>query len=527
MAISFSLPDGSALSSTLFTLRQSLKPLLALTRSFALSQPLFSHAWGLVPSCIANSINGPPLDNLPRAVGYPVLGILPEICSLGLYSNVMNRLFDLASTTGISCSSVGPIPIIYLRDPDIIRQVLVSHADSITRLDREGNGPFGISQRLNGLTAATAEGESWHRWRNGLERSFQSTKSLRRAFPDMVRLAQRQVQRMVHQGSGPDLRQPMEAFALDTVWFLTLGIDDMSTSSDEIAAIMSQYGSIVGSPSHLWRHVIRNLLSGKPYREPDRIEQDLRRRIDDFVTQLLSRNLASDSASCQASLLRQSSADKSKAAMTHEVLTQARQVFSLGHEASALILIWAVYELSLHPDVVRRLRRELIDHNCTLDHIDFDRLRALPYLEAVVAELLRLHPPISTTARMATKPIVVETSTNKLAVLPQGSQIFSSVHLLHRDRQIWGDSAASFDPDRWQHRLPNSAQNRCEYLPFLTGSRSCPSSGFVILQLKTMLAAMLLRVDVQVPDAEKVEKCFGGVIRPAKPIAYKVREIAT
>ncbi|PFH55722.1 hypothetical protein XA68_17733 [Ophiocordyceps unilateralis] len=522
MALTFSLPEDSTLNSTtLSELRRMLKPLLVATRSLFLSQ-----AWSFIPSCITNSIAGPPLYNLPRAKGYPLLGLLPEICNDGLYSSIMVKLFHLASTSGLSCSSVGPIPIFYLRDPAIIRQVFVSHADSITRLDRQGNGPFGISQRLIGLTAATAEGESWHRWRNGLLKTFQSTTALRRAFPDILRLAERQVRRMVDQGSGSDLRQPMDAFALDTVWFLALGIDDMSGSSGEITAIMSRYGSIVGSPSHLWRHAVRNLLSGRPYREPDRIEQDLRRRIDDFVTALVHQNLASDSDACRKSLLRQSSGG-SEATMTHEVLTQARQVFSLGHEASALILVWAVYELSLHPDAIDRLRSELHDNGCTRDHVDFDRLRQLPYMEAVVTELLRLHPPISTTARMVTKPIVVETSTNDSVLLPQGSQLFSSVHLLHRDEQVWGDSAASFDPDRWRGRLPNSAQNRCEYLPFLTGSRACPSSAFVVLQIKTMLAALLLRVDVQIAEPDKVEKCFGGVIRPAKPVGYKVCEMAS
>ncbi|RCI12167.1 hypothetical protein L249_0778 [Ophiocordyceps polyrhachis-furcata BCC 54312] len=491
--------------------------------------------WSIpVPDIVTTTISGPPLlHHLPRAPGWPLLGLLPDICNQGLYSAVLNNLFHLARDTGISCSSVGPMPLVYLRHPSVIRQVFVANADSITRLDRHGYGPFGISQRLVGWTAATAEGETWHRWRNDLLRSFQNTAALRRSFPHILRLAERHVRSIIrHHPSGSDLGRFMEAYALDTVWFITLGVDDMSNSLDDMSAIMADYGSIVGSPSHLWRHILRSLLSGRPYREPDRVEDGIRRRIDDLVMTILNRNINSDTPHCRGSLLRRLSSDDDdddddgSAVITPDVLAQARQVFSLGHDASGVVLVWAIYELSQHPHVIRRLRQELGDNDCTRHHIDFDRLRSLPYLDAVVTEIFRLHPPISTTARMVTKPIVVETCTKKSVVIPKGTELFSSVYLLHRDEQVWGDSPAAFVPDRWLRRLPNEAQNRCEYLPFLTGSRACPSSGFVLLQVKTMLAALFLRADVEIVNREAVEKSFGGVIRPAKPVPYKVCEMA-
>ncbi|PHH86450.1 hypothetical protein CDD83_10242 [Cordyceps sp. RAO-2017] len=209
-----------------------------------------------------------------------------------------------------------------------------------------------------------------------------------------------------------------------------------------------------------------------------------------------------------------------------DVLAQARQVFSLGHEASALVLFWALYELSLHPDVVRRLRAELLQHGCDWNDVDFNALRSMPYLDAVVTELLRLHPPISTTARRVTEPVTVQTRDGQAVTLPRGTQLFCSLYHLHRDPQVWGPDADRFLPDRWLGTLPNAAQNRCEYLPFLTGARSCPSSGFVLLQMKLVLALLLSRAELSIPNASEVKKCFGGVIRPAGPVAYEVEEIS-
>jgi len=53
---------------------------------------------------------------------------------------------------------------------------------------------------------------------------------------------------------------------------------------------------------------------------------------------------------------------------------------------------WALIELSQHPDVQTRLREELLafDPDPT-----YDQLKAnLPYLDAVVHEILRLHPAV-------------------------------------------------------------------------------------------------------------------------------------
>ena len=62
---------------------------------------------------------------------------------------------------------------------------------------------------------------------------------------------------------------------------------------------------------------------------------------------------------------------------------------------------WALVELARHPETQDKLRRELLQFSGsdpTWDQIVTGT--ACPYLDAVVHESLRLHPPVQTLQRM-------------------------------------------------------------------------------------------------------------------------------
>ncbi|PNY28721.1 cytochrome P450 [Tolypocladium capitatum] len=476
------------------------------------------------------SLTGPTVRNVPEVPGYPILGVLPQMCNEGLYSSTMGKLFDAAQDSGLSCTSAGTVPIILLRDPAIIRQVLVENSDSITRVTPDGSGPFSIMYRITGNIAVSADGEDWHRWRKGFLKEFSNPIALRRSYDDMLRLAKKHVQNMIVNKSGSDLCQAVEGYALDTVWSVTLGVDNISEYASGLLSVKSGYDVMVGSPSHFWRHYIRNFFSGKPYQEPDHVEQSVGDGIKKVLRTLLDDNVANinpEEPLGGDNFLRSTSKDSGgsyEAPITEDVLAQALQVFSLGHEPSTVLLFWAIYELSLHPEVIEKLRHEIRENRRDNGDLDFDSIRTMPYLDAVMTEILRLHAPISSTSRQVTRPIVVETRTNDTVVLPSGSLIFASIYLLHHDKQVWGDNADEFLPERWAGRLANTAESRCEYLPFLAGPRSCPSAGFVTLQVKTMLAVLLSQVDVKLPNSSGMEKIVDSVVRSAKPIGFEIHE---
>ena len=79
-----------------------------------------------------------------------------------------------------------------------------------------------------------------------------------------------------------------------------------------------------------------------------------------------------------------------------------------GHETTSSTLGWCLFALTQAPDVQRKLREEL--RAAPTDVLSMDALNALPYLDAVVRETLRLHTPPTFTLRVAQEDDVIPVS---------------------------------------------------------------------------------------------------------------------
>ncbi|KAJ5595524.1 cytochrome P450 alkane hydroxylase [Penicillium hispanicum] len=114
----------------------------------------------------------------------------------------------------------------------------------------------------------------------------------------------------------------------------------------------------------------------------------------------------------------------------------------------------------------------------------------IPMVRYVIQETLRLFPPIATNSRMA----------NKDTVLPVGggpdgkSPLFGAKHnvvtystfVMHRRKELFGDDADDFRPERWETIRPG-----WEYLPFNGGPRICPGQKFALTEASYTLARLL------------------------------------
>jgi cytochrome P450 len=81
--------------------------------------------------------------------------------------------------------------------------------------------------------------------------------------------------------------------------------------------------------------------------------------------------------------------------------------FVAGHETTSTAVTWTLYALSQVPSVQSKLRDEL---RAAPSNPSMDELNALPYLEKVSREVLRLHSPVVFTIRAATEDTVVPVS---------------------------------------------------------------------------------------------------------------------
>ena len=95
--------------------------------------------------------------------------------------------------------------------------------------------------------------------------------------------------------------------------------------------------------------------------------------------------------------------------MTRLRLAEVPTFLLAGHETTSTATTWALYALTQAPDAQRKLREEVLALGT--DTPTMDELNSLHYLDNVVRETMRLHAPVPSTIRMATKDDVIPLST--------------------------------------------------------------------------------------------------------------------
>ncbi|KAJ7907669.1 cytochrome P450 [Mycena leptocephala] len=183
------------------------------------------------------------------------------------------------------------------------------------------------------------------------------------------------------------------------------------------------------------------------------------------------------------------------------VLAQIPTFFVAGNETTSTGTAWALYALALHPAVQEKLRVEL--RTLPTDTPSVDALNGLSYLESVVKEVLRLHPPICFTIREAQRDDVLPlrrpyTDTkgqlHRSVVIAKGQLMQVPILAVNRDKTIWGADAEEFRPERWGV-LPDSVKEipgiYAHLLTFLGGPHNCIGSRFSLLEMKALLFTLV------------------------------------
>jgi hypothetical protein len=130
-------------------------------------------------------------------------------------------------------------------------------------------------------------------------------------------------------------------------------------------------------------------------------------------------------------------------------------------------LAWLVIELDKWPECLQKLLAEI---GCS-DTADFKTVNSnIPYLDAVITEVNRLHPPIASTFRTLNREINV-ISRKSHYKLQLGTIVFLALGCANRSVKDWGKDADLFVPERWLGKTEGIPP----HLAFGYGSRSCVS----------------------------------------------------
>jgi cytochrome P450 len=150
-----------------------------------------------------------------------------------------------------------------------------------------------------------------------------------------------------------------------------------------------------------------------------------------------------------------------------------------GHETTATALSWAVERLVHSPEKLRRLEREVADGEDA-------------YLDAVIAETLRLRPIIPLVVRRTTEPIEIGGRP-----LPEGTTVAPCIHLVHRRPDVYPEPHR-FLPERFLDNPPGTYT----WIPFGGGVRRCLGASFAQFEMKAVLLTVLSQVRLRAAGSE-------------------------
>lgn len=197
-------------------------------------------------------------------------------------------------------------------------------------------------------------------------------------------------------------------------------------------------------------------------------------------------------------------------ANTEAAIDELVTLLIAGHETTALMLTWAIYLLAQHPAVLEKASCKL-ERQKNAVYLTGENVSSVQYLRAVLAETLRLYPPVWGLGRRAKEKVFLGEE-----IIPAGAFVTISPWTVHRDPRFY-PAPFSFCPERWENAHPPPYA----FIPFGGGARRCLGENFAWMEGALILATLLPRRNFQlVSSRTDVQPKF--TLRPRLPILVRV-----
>jgi cytochrome P450 len=184
-----------------------------------------------------------------------------------------------------------------------------------------------------------------------------------------------------------------------------------------------------------------------------------------------------------------------------------------GHETTSKLLVGIICSLIKDNNMVNRLRGEINDYFSTGDDIKYDIVK-LEYLKYIVNEGSRLYPPVWICSREPSENLYIDDF-----VIEKGTQIMISPLIVHRDKNIWGNDAEEFRPERFENI---EGYKNSMYFPFLIGPENCTGKKLAILEACSVIVALFKDYNIQIID-DTIDPISLGTFRITN--SYKIKII--
>ncbi|KAK1764005.1 cytochrome P450 [Phialemonium atrogriseum] len=207
-----------------------------------------------------------------------------------------------------------------------------------------------------------------------------------------------------------------------------------------------------------------------------------------------------------------------------ELNTHAFGNITAGADTTAIALRTIMFNVAKHADVYRALCHEIREEAKLTLPVSFNAANALPYLDAVIKEALRIHPPNGV---MYCRTVPPEGAMICGQYISRGTEVGISPWVVHYDPELF-PHPESFQPQRWlSSDAELVARRKRSIFAFSAGSHTCLGKNISLMEISKLVASLLVRYDVALedPHAELSFKCRW--FTPQKGLVVKLAKRAS
>ncbi|PIA31294.1 hypothetical protein AQUCO_05100079v1, partial [Aquilegia coerulea] len=201
-----------------------------------------------------------------------------------------------------------------------------------------------------------------------------------------------------------------------------------------------------------------------------------------------------------------------------DIKSLLKDIFAAGTDTTSSTLEWVMTELLCNPEKMAKAQAELKEIIAENKPIDESVIIRLPYLQAVVKETFRMHPPV---------PLLLPHKAESLVelcgyIVPKNTQVLINVWTMGRDPNVW-ENPTAFEPERFLNSNTDFKGRDFELIPFGAGRRICPGLPLAYRMVYLMLASLLHAFNWKLEDGLKpedvdMEENFGITLQKAIPL---------
>ncbi|EIW54990.1 cytochrome P450 [Trametes versicolor FP-101664 SS1] len=267
-----------------------------------------------------------------------------------------------------------------------------------------------------------------------------------------------------------------------------------------------------------WRRAVAELIPAPPLQRIIQIADTMRIRSTEIFEAKKKALLAGDDAlkhqigegrDLISVLLRENMAAAEEDKLPEEELIgQMSTMTFAAMDSTSNALSLTLWRLAQHPERQDALRKEILEAKEAHGggDIGYDELVALPYLDAVCRETLRVHTPAPFRFRETNRDVILPLSEpvrgkdgrmmHELHI-PKNTSVFVGINASNTNPALWGPDAYEWKPERWLEPLPETVLNAripgvyANLMTFWGGGRSCVGFKFSQLEMKVVLAVLL------------------------------------